>query len=740
MSEHLIAALAPITSRVRTDVTAIKNANGVAWAKGEALTKPRLLAHLNGGTARGVCPIKAGERTTMVGLFDLDSHGGQSTWEEMAAAAEAVCGALERAGCYPVSFRSSGGRGIHIYVIWDAPQDAYSVRVFLKTVLESVGFKNGTAGVHEKKIEVFPKQSFVAPGKLGSQFFLPLAGKSELLEPLLGFEPVGRDAALSAEWRGSAPVPVVEPPVYQEPAMPENLSEHLQKLASALAHLKTDTMGYAEWLKVIFALHHDSEGSEAGFALADAFSKRFSTYDYDELRAFWDNSGRHEGAGVTGASILFEAREAGWNDVSADDFEALPAVVSGAHDLSAAVVLPMGLQRDKQSRVEATVNNLAVCLADIAVSGMEIRFDEFQFDVVFCERGEPGVWQSFGETEYFRLRRRLEAQGFKPIGRELIRDAVRYVAKTNPLDTAISWLEGLAWDGVQRVDGFLETYFTLDDIPSDYARAVSAYWWTAMAGRVLRPGCQADMSPILISPKQGMRKSSAVAAMVPPDAHRVFNFNQSEDNRSRLMRGCLAAELAELHGLNTKAKEEIRAWLTKRSEAWVPKFEEKSVAMPRRCIFVGTSNPTELFGEFERRWLPVQLKDEVDIEGIERDRDQLWAEAREKWRSNGIAWRDAERLLEGVQGRFRAVDTWEDALRQWLVTGEAGTRPVDVGFTLREALVEALGFTDKTTKRTDETRAATALRLTGMECKVVWREGKSARRWVPGPQFSADLA
>ena len=161
--------------------------------------------------------------------------------------------------------------------------------------------------------------------------------------------------------------------------------------------------------------------------------------------------------------------------------------------------------------------------------------------------------------------------------------------------------------------------------------------------------------------------------------------------------------------------------------------------VPRRCIFTGTSNPTELFEEFERRWLPIQVGSKIDVEGIARDRNQLWAEAREIWAERGVAWQGAERELHAVQGAFRAVDTWEEALGQWALEGEVGSRPVDLGFTLREAMVEALGFTDRTSRKADEVRAATALRLTGMECKVVWRDGKSARRWVASAQFFADL-
>lgn len=178
--KELMAALEPLVQRVRADVTATKGPKGMGWTR-EPLTPDRLAKHLNGGPARGVCPIKAGESVTMVGLLDLDSHKGESTWEQMADAALQVVEALSKHGMEPVCFRSSGGNGIHVYVLWDAPQDAYSVRLALANALADAGFSNGTGGVSRGQIEVFPKQDSVAlfvergpVSKLGLKSFLIL--------------------------------------------------------------------------------------------------------------------------------------------------------------------------------------------------------------------------------------------------------------------------------------------------------------------------------------------------------------------------------------------------------------------------------------------------------------------------------------------------------------------------------------------------------------------------------------
>lgn len=175
----LIKGLRPLVDRVRTDVSAVKKASGKqAWTD-QPITEERLASHLNGGPARGVCPIKEGESVTLVAVLDFDSHKGEIDWPTMSTVVARVHDALVLGwGMEPILFRSSGGRGVHLYLLWDEPQDCYSVREFLRSVLESCGLKSGTGGVIKGEVEIFPRQDEVKMGGRGNQFVLPLAGAS----------------------------------------------------------------------------------------------------------------------------------------------------------------------------------------------------------------------------------------------------------------------------------------------------------------------------------------------------------------------------------------------------------------------------------------------------------------------------------------------------------------------------------------------------------------------------------
>lgn len=177
--DQLAASLAPLVSRLRTDVTAAKSGDGgQVWTR-QPLTKQRLIEHVAGGVPRGCSQIPAGDDRTRVAVLDFDSHGGETSWDDMSRVVVEVIDAAELGyGLRAVPWRSSGGRGVHLYFVWDEPQDAYSVRALLGEVLAACGLVPGTGGVVKKQVEVFPKSNLVPVDGFGTQVILPLAGKS----------------------------------------------------------------------------------------------------------------------------------------------------------------------------------------------------------------------------------------------------------------------------------------------------------------------------------------------------------------------------------------------------------------------------------------------------------------------------------------------------------------------------------------------------------------------------------
>lgn len=316
MREQLIAALQPLVSRL---------SHAMYWRKGpdgprripEPFTKVKLTEHVTGNATYGLCPIAPGTSTTRVALLDLDSHKGESSWEEMTACAEKLMGALESRGLYPTAFRSSGGKGIHLYMVWDEPQDAYSVRQLLVQVLASQSLTNGTKGVKHNQIEVFPKQDSVPASGCGNMAILPLAGLSA---PLLGdrLQTVGARAAVRPEmWKWSMPVTFIEKPVRVPTLANPAKFEEVQRALSTIANSGDDELDYDGWFRMICSIHHSTQGSDDGLALAHEFSMRSMKYDPDFLdnRVWPYIKSDRDGAVITERTLFNAAAATGnWTD------------------------------------------------------------------------------------------------------------------------------------------------------------------------------------------------------------------------------------------------------------------------------------------------------------------------------------------------------------------------------------------------------------------------------------------
>jgi predicted P-loop ATPase len=732
-SNLLIAALRPIVARVRTDTCWIVNSGQTPRCIKEPLTEAKLVNHVNGGPRFGVAPIKPGSSVTSVGLLDFDSHQGELSWAEMKITVLKVMEILRCLGASPIPFKSSGGRGVHLYVIWETPQDAYSVRSFLRSALASAGFSDGAGGVAQGKVEVFPKQNAVAEGKFGNMFILPLGGKSVPLEAST-LDDLDKSNAHLINWPVSAEVPAVTPPKSHAeiPLSTADVEQKLLKLSSALDAIPyggADKFGYHRFLNFVLAIHHASGGSSGGLKLAHSFFQRADEYDGGEIDHLWLNAESNPNGirPVTSATIYYEARQHGWSESSEHDFDNV-----GTGPRPPGEQPPPSFVCDDRGAIRLSMDNMVKAIERPDLCGLVLGYDAFR-DEIMCSIDGGANWIPFKDSNYTELRINLERMGFRLPPRELTRDAVLFVAMANQFDSAQVWLNGLVWDGVKRIETFPEAHIGVED--TQYHRAVGRYLWTALAGRVLSPGCKADMAPVLVG-RQGTRKSSAVAAMAPdPKFFTEISFSERDDDLSRKMRGRLIAEIAELRGLRTRESEHVKALITKQHEEWIPKYREYKTVYPRRIVFIGTTNQEEFLADEtgNRRWLPIRVEKTIDVDRITRDCPQLWAEGRELFLAGGIDYQEAELLAIHVHAEYMIGDSWLQKVASWL-EGEDFWREAPSKrsyLQTHEVLQDALHIPARNWGKPEEMRVGKILRALGYKRAKRRVQGKSTWVYVP---------
>lgn len=370
-----------------------------------------------------------------------------------------------------------------------------------------------------------------------------------------------------------------------------------------------------------------------------------------------------------------------------------------ASDLGPDPGRPEFIRVSKSGNMPANESNLLMALNWPHGLGYDICKDEFTDDIMVRAvraDGRTARWKRFGDTDYFKLSVRLIEMGFLTISTDKLRSAVAHRAESKRMDMAIDWISSLQWDGIDRISTFAADVLGCIDTP--YTRAVAQYMWTALAGRVMVPGCQVDMAPVLIG-SQGQQKTKLVRAMAPdPGMFSDIDLASRDSDTARELRGKIVVELGELRGIGTRDEESIKSWMTRVKEEWIPKYKEFPQHYLRRFVLFGTTNNGRFLADAtgNRRWLPMEVaktRPQVDLAFVEENLAQLWAQAAVMFKANGVMWRDAETLARDEHSKYMRTDPTEQAIRHWLQrTGGVSHFDTDAPMTTLTILTEALNL------------------------------------------------
>lgn len=547
----------------------------------------------------------------------------------------------------------------------------------------------------------------------------------------------------------------------QTPELPAAVLEWWARLSSDLNYLREQQALFigADAMRAVSIGEHLAYASP----LRGAFNARHEVPEVLERHGYAEHRGRWAPPTATGSPAVrpIPGRDGLWRSDHASDplhgcFDAWCAFVVLDHGgdlataeaatdqlLSSEAVAPFddlsdvpaptperpGYERAASGKILATMRNLRAALADPLEVGARIAFDEFRGDVVVDE-GEG--WRPLADTDLTWLRVRLETIGFKNPGKNDARDALHLVARDNTFDSAVDWLRGLSWDGAPRIEKSMTTYFGVVDSP--YSRAVGTYLFSALAGRVLQPGVKADMAPILVG-GQGIGKSRSVQALVPSrDLYTAISLDRSADDLARLMRRKLVVELDELAGMRAREVEFVKSVISTGTDSWVPKYCEAETQYARRCVFFGTSNRSDFLRDVTgaRRFLPLEVAGRCDVDALERDRDQLWAEGHYVFSNFGVQHETAERLAADVHADFSEHDVWQDAVNTWLNTPCPfnESRPADQPHTTVHEALSGIGVATHQQSPKAQARMAAVLKRLGFEAVNVRVGGVRSRRYA----------
>lgn len=249
-----------------------------------------------------------------------------------------------------------------------------------------------------------------------------------------------------------------------------------------------------------------------------------------------------------------------------------------------------------------------------------------------------------------------EVIGMRRLSNSIVDSAITSVSFSKRTNEPKDWMDSLIWDGKKRIGTFFIDY--MNSIDDEYSRAISKNFWVSMVARVFSPGCQVD-SMVVIEGPQGTGKTSALR-IIGGKWHCEAQENLNSNNFLQALEGKLIVEIAELSSFPTNDIRKIKQVISCNVDRFRSPYEKKPRTVPRRNIFVGTTNETHYLHDFTgaRRFWPI-VTGRVELDRISLDRDQLFAESVKAYKEGATFHEVPDDLATQEQERRRQYDVWE---------------------------------------------------------------------------------
>ncbi len=423
------------------------------------------------------------------------------------------------------------------------------------------------------------------------------------------------------------------------------------------------------WFKVGMALHHQFEGEPYGFGLWTEFSKRSEKFNPKDQKRVWDSFKMRSG-GFRFASLISAAKEERLRLI--DAAEAEEDLIGGADDADdligeiskvATVNWDSKLDRTNEGVIKPTLHNIVLIVRhDTRLAGLP-QLNQFTQEVV--QRGAPGKYKSatraspkgskqltgpvwevsdpvngamWSNSRDNAVRDVLEAPkrqggyGLKVSDRDL-KGAVDLVSRENQFHPVREYLSTCEWDGVPRIEQLFVDYLGADQ--HSYTRDVARLFMVAAVTRIFEPGHKFDFA-VILEGIQGKKKSTFIQVLARKWFAELDGDFHDSKQMVELMLGSWILEIPELSGFGRSDVRTIKAFISRQTDKVRLSYERRAELYARQCVFIGSTNDRKYLRDDtggRRFWPMVCHIVSINTEKLEREIDQLWAEAVEVYRA-----------------------------------------------------------------------------------------------------------
>lgn len=338
--------------------------------------------------------------------------------------------------------------------------------------------------------------------------------------------------------------------------------------------------------------------------------------------------------------------------------------------------------KGKEGAYKNTAYNLELILTHGFNSAVLFHYNKFTQSVLYKSTPPWGdvsyVGRELTDVDLTQIRIWLSRFYGMEVGISQIDEVVTVIAHLNTFHPVQDYINSLTWDKRPRLRDWLRTYCKADgDV--EYLRAVGTKVLCAAVARVFHAGIKFDHMMILEG-KQGIGKSAAVKILASMPWFSDSLGDVTNKDIIEVTRGKWFIEVGELSAMNRASANDMKDFITKTHDTHRKAFARKAVTVPRQYVLIGTTNDEEYLKDPTggRRFWPVKVN-QVDFAALERDRDQLLAEAFTVFNQGEALYLDDEyvrKIAENEQYDRAVVDEIETKVKETL-EAEGLTEEID---------------------------------------------------------------
>lgn len=524
-------------------------------------------------------------------------------------------------------------------------------------------------------------------------------------------------------------------------------SDKRAELESALAFVSADC-DYNTWIDIGITLYAEL-GEAAGLAVWEWWSSKGTKYQgAADLATHWRSF-----AGKTASAGVYKlARAAGWRSPrrgqgGPNEPLAHPMEPEAEPDRWA-----KGLRRNEDGVIKNTPANVDLILRNDAPWKGVLAYDEFGYRIIKrrappFEGGRAGPWE---ETDAIKAAIWLERSWGLPAKSRIVDEIARSIAWDARFNSVREWLDGVKgrWDRKERLPTFMRDVFGAEH--NDYTEHVGIGLFVTAVARIYKPGCKVD-TMVVLEGDQGIGKSTAIIEIFTPALYVDIIDPPSHKDFYITLQSAWCVEIGEMQAFTRSEINQVKQAITRRDDKFRAPYDKAASDHPRQSIFVGTTNADMYLMDPTggRRFLPVKCT-KVDVKYCRAMREQLFAEAIERYDKHFRWWDFPRELAQREQDQRYVEDSWQEPIVRWLEGGVSDNRypewierdvwtkgadNVERRPVLKATTTEVMQFglqieVSKHTRQ-DQMRVAQIMRRLGwLKSILQWNGGRPIRPWL----------